>query len=294
MSFRPWIRSSLCLAGALGACRSDRPASGAEASATSAPAAAAAPAPAAPITVTASDYKLDLPAVIPAGVVTLQLVNRGTEMHHAQVVRFDQGKTFADLKQAMQHPGPPPAWLHFIGGPNGAEPGGEATGSMALAPGQYAVLCLIPGLDGVPHFAKGMMQPFEVAGGAAVATLPATADTVVLSDYTFAPNRPLTAGRHTILVKNAGPQAHELVMLRLAPGKTVQDFATWATTGGMKGPPPAGLAGGVAVLDPGGSGTYTTDLTPGEYGFICFVPDAKDGKEHLMHGMMTQITVAPA
>jgi hypothetical protein len=38
----------------------------------------------------------------------------------------------------------------------------------------------------------------------------------------------------------------------------------------------------------------TMDLTPGEYGLICFAPDAKDGKPHFTHGMMTQFTVVAA
>jgi hypothetical protein len=33
------------------------------------------------------------------------------------------------------------------------------------------------------------------------------------------------------------------------------------------------------------------DLEPGEYGLYCFLPDAKDGKLHIAHGMMTQLTV---
>jgi hypothetical protein len=36
------------------------------------------------------------------------------------------------------------------------------------------------------------------------------------------------------------------------------------------------------------------DLPPGEYGLVCFVPDAKDGKPHFMHGMITQLTISPA
>jgi len=33
------------------------------------------------------------------------------------------------------------------------------------------------------------------------------------------------------------------------------------------------------------------DLAPGEYGLLCFLPDAKDGKPHFVHGMHKQITV---
>ena len=45
-------------------------------------------------------------------------------------------------------------------------------------------------------------------------------------------------------------------------------------------------------LEPGMRGTFTADLTAGDYGLICFVPDAKDGKMHLVHGMMKNIKVS--
>jgi hypothetical protein len=291
------LSALLCLATTLAGCRSDRPAPGADTApaAGDTPAAAAAAAPAAaPITIIATDFKFDMPATIAAGPVSLRLVNSGKELHQAQIVRLEDGKTMADLETAMKHEGPPPPWLHFVGGPNGTAPGQEATGMVSLTPGQYVLLCFIPSADGVPHNMKGMLQPFEVTAGAASATLPAAQDTVRLADYSFESSRPMTPGKHTFLVTNTATQPHELVLLRLAPGKTVQDFGTWATTGGMKGPPPALPLGGVGVIDGGGSGAFTADLTPGDYGLICFVPDAKDGKPHLMHGMMRQISVGPS
>jgi uncharacterized cupredoxin-like copper-binding protein len=284
----------LYLASAVAACRADRPSPNTDTAVPSAGAAAASPAATAsvaPITVTATDFKLAMPATVPAGSVSLRLVNSGKELHQAQIVRLDQGKTVADLEAAMKHEGPPPPWLRFVGGPNGIAPGQEGTSMASLAPGKYALICLIPSPDGVPHLMKGMIQPFEVTGGGAEAALPVASDTVRLGDYTFESGRPITAGQHTFLVTNGAQQPHELVLLRLAPGKTVKDFGVWATTGGMKGPPPALPLGGVAVIDHGGSGVFTADLTPGDYGMICFVPDSKDGKPHLMHGMVKQITV---
>ena len=284
----------LYLAGAGAACRADRPSPDTD---TAVPSSSAAAAPAAsatssPVTVTATDFKLDMPATVPSGAVSLRLVNSGKEFHQAQIVRLDQGKTVADLEAAMKHEGPPPPWLRFVGGPNGIGPGQEATSMASLAPGNYALICLIPSPDGVSHLMKGMIQPFEVSGGGAESALPVASDTVRLGDYSFASARPISPGQHTFLVTNGGQQPHELVLLRLAPGKTVKDFGVWATTGGMKGPPPALPLGGVAVIGQGDSGVFTADLTPGDYGMICFVPDAKDGKPHLMHGMMKQITVA--
>jgi hypothetical protein len=270
----------------LPACKSDRPAVPPASPAATA-AASPPPAAAATVTVTATDYKLDLPDTLPAGAVTLKLVNHGKELHQAQVVRLEDGKTPADFEAAMKHEGPPPSWLKFVGGPNGIAPGQEATSTVPLTPGSYMVICLIPSTDGVPHLMKGMSRPLTVtAASATSAELPAATDTVRLTDYKFGSSHPLTAGRHVVLVQNDGRQPHELVLLRLAPGKTVADFGRWATTGGMKGPPPAMPLGGVGVIDAGATGTFPVELAAGNYGLICFVPDAKDGKPHLAHGMM--------
>ena len=38
-----------------------------------------------------------MPAKITAGAVTMHLVNAGKELHHAHIVRLDEGKTVADL-----------------------------------------------------------------------------------------------------------------------------------------------------------------------------------------------------
>jgi hypothetical protein len=59
----------------------------------------------------------------------------------------------------------------------------------------------------------------------------------------------------------------------------------------MQGPPPAMPLGGVAPLGKGRSTTVSLDLTPGSYGMVCFLPDAKDGKPHSMHGMTAQFEV---
>lgn len=268
-------------AGVLAGCRPERSAAqpGSPAHADAAPAAPAV------VTVTATDYKLSMPDSIPAGVVTLQLVNHGKELHQAQLVRLAEGKTAADFQAALAHGGPPPAWATFVGGPNAAAPEHESASTSELTPGSYVALCVIPGPDGVPHIMKGMARPFEVtAGGTAAAVLPPAQDTIHLVDYAFQLSRPLTAGHHTILVVNGGPQPHELVLLRMTPGKTVKDFAAWVDSG-MKGAPPAMPMGGVAALANGDRSEIRVDLTPGEYGFVCFVPDAHDGKYHLMHGM---------
>jgi uncharacterized cupredoxin-like copper-binding protein len=283
--------TALLLAGVLVGCKPDRQATTRAASAASKTSTGRAAETVTPILITAKDYSFELPTSVPAGVVTMRLVNHGKELHQAQIVRLDEGKTAADFEKATKQPGPMPSWMKFVGGPNGIAPGDETNGQTTLTPGKHAVICLIPSPDGVPHLQKGMLHPLEVtaAPSSTAAGFAEATDTIRLVDYNFESNRELAPGRRTILVENAGPQPHEFVLIKLAPGKSLKDFATWVES--MKGPPPALPLGGVGVVEKGGRGQFTVDLTPGEYGFICFVPDAKDGKLHLVHGMMRQIQV---
>ena len=244
------------------------------------------------ITVEANDFALTLPAEVPAGVVTFRLVNHGKETHHAQVIRLEGGKTAGDFLRAFSDTAAMPVWVKYLGGPVGTAPGQDRDATSWLTPGHYAMVCRVVSADGVVHVMKGMIREFEVVErrDAASDSFPAASDTVTLNDYGFASSRPLAAGHHTIRVENAGPQPHELVMLKLLPGKTPADFAGWGLAG-RHGPAPAAPVGGVEFLDQGARGVFAVDLARGEYGYICFVPDAKDGKRHFRHGMVTQFTV---
>ncbi len=244
------------------------------------------------VTVEANDFAFSLPATVPAGVVTFRLVNHGKESHHAQVVRLEGGKTAADVIKTFANPVAIPEWMRYLGGPVGTAPGREQRSTTRLTPGRYAMICRIASSDGAIHLMKGMIREFEViaAGDDASDELPTATDTITMNDYGYASSRPLGPGRHTIRVENAGPQPHELVMLRLNPGKTPADFAKWGLAG-RHGPAPAMPIGGVEFFDRGAAGVFEVDLAPGDYGYICFVPDAKDGKRHFLHGMVTQFTV---
>ena len=242
------------------------------------------------IAVTAHDYAFEAPDTVPAGLVTFQLTSDGKEPHHTTVARLDEGKTMADVVALLGTHGPPPAWFVTVGGPQATE-GGPANAMLYLTPGNYVHICFIPSPDGVPHVAKGMIRPFTVVGEVAsqAAPMPEGAITVRLVDYGFEFSTPLTAGRHTLMFENPAEQPHELVLMKLAPGRTAAEAAAWVET--MQGPPPMSLAGGITSLDPGAQATTTVDLEPGEYALICFIPDDKDGKPHVAHGMISQITV---
>ena len=128
------------------------------------------------------------------------------------------------------------------------------------------------------------------------------ADLVVrLMDFSFALDSLVPAGRHTIRVENVGVEPHDLVMMKLAPGKTVADIVTAmnperARRADQAGEPPPPLeslmtgAGGIAAIAPGMESFFEADLSPGEYVLVCMAT-APDGRSHIEHGMVKQIRV---
>jgi len=247
--------------------------------------AAAAPPPAPNMVhVTATDYAFQAPDTLPSGVTTFHLMNEGKEPHHVVLVKL----AFADF-QKTNLAGPLPPDLVVLGGPNAAPPGGTAEATVDLTPGGYTLVCLIPAADGQLHMMKGMARPLVVTQGSSTAAMPVADITVKLSDYAFEITGPLTAGRHVVRVEDAGPQMHELVFLKLEPGKTVQQAVAWLEK--PEGPPPGSLINGASPMTAGVVNTTTVDLSAGEYGLVCFVSDSKDGKPHIAHGMIKQITV---
>jgi hypothetical protein len=90
-------------------------------------------------------------------------------------------------------------------------------------------------------------------------------------------------------VENRGPPPHEVVLVRLRPGKTAGDVLAWFKT--REGPPPGEPFGGTVALSTGQVNYVTADFTRGDYALLCFVPDAGDGRRHVAHGMVSQIRV---
>ena len=256
---------------------------------------AAAAAPPAPnvVTIRATNYAFTAPDTVPAGLTTLRLVV-DSGFHHATLLRIGEGKTFADLGAALQamKPGsPPPAWIIDEGGPNPPMPGDTATVTVDLQPGTYAVTCFVDVPDHVPHMAKGMLHQLVVVPSAGPAAAAPVADvSVTMKDYGWDITPSLTAGEHTLKVENVAQQSHEFFVIRLDDGKTPEDFGKWAAT--YKGPPPGRAMGGLAAMRPGAVAWVKLSLTPGNYMMICFVPDAKDGKAHMEHGMVYPFTIS--
>jgi hypothetical protein len=246
------------------------------------------------VTITAKEFAFDAPDTISAGLVSLKLVNQGQQLHHVQLARLSDGKTYADLMEGMKtmKPGsPPPPWMHDVAGPNSPVPGGgESPLMVPLEAGNYAILCFIPGPDGVPHVMKGMSRALTVIPSTTAAAPMPTADvTATMTDYAWEVTPSISAGKHLIKISNNAAQSHEMFIGLLAPGKTAQDVVKWVEK--MDGPPPVKPMGGISGMATGGVAYLPVNLEKGDYALFCFLPDAKDGKLHAEHGMVKPFTV---
>lgn len=241
--------------------------------------------------IVASDFSYVSPDTVSAGLTNIVMVNNGKEPHQASIFRLDSGKTMNDVQNAMKAGGAIPTWMVFTGSPNGADPGDSSNTMATLTAGNYMVVCFMSGADGVRHMQKGMAKPLVVKPAGTPMAMPTADVTVTAKDYAFEVTPAITAGTHTIRLVNAGPQLHEITLVKMAPGKTMKDAQTWMAAG-MKGMPPFMSFGGIAGLSVGQSANFTATFTPGDYVMLCFVPDAKDGKPHLAHGMILPIKVS--
>jgi uncharacterized cupredoxin-like copper-binding protein len=252
-------------------------------------AATAAPPPV--IDIMAFDYGFDAPDVLPAGPVTIRLMNHGQELHHAQLMRLNDGVTFDQFAQALQAEGDGALRLvQMPGGAGAIDPGLTSEVTLTLAPGDYAVACFVAGPDGVPHLAKGMLKPLTVSSTTTEQpALPEEAGTLTMRDFSFDIPDQVRAGRVTYRVVNDGPQPHEMNILKLAPGATMDQVAAWAQDPST--PPPFEAVGGMNGLTPGADGLMTVDLEPGSYIAICNIPDPATGLPHSQLGMVHPFTV---
>lgn len=248
------------------------------------------------VTVTATDYAFEAPDTIAAGLTTFRLVNNGDQLHMAQLIRFEPGKTLDDFlvayDEAFRTKGPRPSWATRLGGPGAAEPRERSNATHHLEPGSYAWICLMNIPDGIPHVLKGKMaKPFVVrdASPDAVSRRVPDADVVIrLVEYSFDISAPLGTGRQVIRVENQGAEPHEIAVLKLTPGKTSRDLELWMQN--PAGPPPASSVGGVSSLAANREAYFEVELSEGEYVLLCLVT-APDGRPHTAHGMIQYIRI---
>lgn len=242
----------------------------------------------------AGGYGFDVPASVEAGPTRISFENEGTEPHHAQLFRLNEGSTFDDLTDRL-------AVSEFAmfevgsveGGTGTTDPGtsAQAEGLVDLSEGTYVFLCFIPNRNGVPHVAEGMAQPFEVTGDGTDGALPEADLTATLADYAF--GLPASAdGDAVIELQNTSEgEIHEMNILAVDESSTTEDVAGFfSSEAPPDGPPPFSSVGGMQAITPGSSKKLQLDLEPGAYMVVCLIPSS-DGVPHIAKGMIQPFTI---
>jgi hypothetical protein len=249
------------------------------------------------IPITAVDYGYIMPSTLDvrAGLVEIAMVDNGTQPHQTQIARLKQGVTpqqVIDEFITRRNQAAAFSLLTLVGGPDIVSPGYGQETILNLSAGRYVLLCLVVGQDGIAHINKGMIHFFTVEPSSTYEQeQPPLADgEVIMKDSGYVLPGVITQARAlTLYVTNRGSEAHEFNIVKLAPGKGVQDLVSFFQS--PSGPPPFEEAGGMAALIAGRSGWIKTHLEPGKYAAFSFIPDQRTGKSQFTQGMITQFTV---
>ncbi len=158
------------------------------------------------IEIASTDFAFRAPDTIPAGLTRIRLSSVGTERHHAQLARLDQGHTLAELGDSLTHGRDLPSLVTFVGGPSTPVPGGPSDIVVDLEAGSCALICFVRSPDGLPHLAKGMLRMLTVLPGpASEQPIPPADVQITLDDFTFELSSALEAGRRPSGSKTAVP-----------------------------------------------------------------------------------------
>lgn len=241
------------------------------------------------------EYQFQAPASISGGLTHITLNNVGGEDHQALLFLLNEGVTLQDFSAALQADETGAQALAMstgAGGPNVVAPQGSSEVYVDLEPGVYAMICFVSSADGTPHAAQGMLSQLDVTEPAEEAEAPETDGSVLLQDFEFEAPATMPSGEVTLQVANNGPQPHEMGVLKLDEGFTIDDLvASLQSEEEPTGPPPVTSAGGLGVIPAGAEGFAVLNLEAGTYALLCFVPDTETGQPHAALGMVGSFTV---
>ncbi len=251
------------------------------------------------LTVMAMDYNFKIPATVKAGMMVVNFINDGKEPQELSFLRMNEGVTVQQFKTALEKdPATSFALTKWHGGVATIMAGQSERAVVTLDPGQYVLACFVESPNGLPHFIEGMFTPFKVVMASASQTQPTADGEAIIKNFSYTLPT-IHSGTMILKVTNQDPMAHEMNLLKLADGKTMQDVMAFLHK--KKGPPPLNAktygpapytyAGGAQPIEHGMSVWVELNLQPGTYVALCFVPDPQTHLSHVDEGMIKQFTV---
>ncbi len=110
-----------------------------------------------------ADYEFTMLEEVAAGRHTFRVVNRGSHVHEAGLIRLAPQATVDDVLASFALGTTEALPGTFAGGVTGLEPGGEGVFTATLSPGRYGLFCLFPNPHHeTSHVRRGMAITFMV------------------------------------------------------------------------------------------------------------------------------------
>jgi hypothetical protein len=248
---------------------------------------------------------LEGPELLEAGFTTITFRNEGDVVADIDVLRLVDGVTTDEVLATFRaademgmeegdYAAVVEAFLSVaeLWGGRVAEPGGRDSFGIDLEPGRYAVISRYHHYPEALEIGFGyLITPLEVSGTAERLPPPDADVRVDLVDFAFGMPVEVRSGPQTWHVVNRGEQVHHIALMKLLPGRSIDDVMEFLAT--EEGEPPVEFLASTNILSAGVANYLTLDLEPGEYVAACFLPDHKNGTgdPHFLMGMLRAVTV---
>jgi hypothetical protein len=236
--------------------------------------------------IVASDYAFrGLPTHAHAGWLTLRLANVGKETHMLSVARIPTGYTPAAFVDSLVHLriAPTTTWWSGV---DVVSPGDTAVVTAFFPAGAYAVTCFVASGDGAMHVVKGMVGSFDVIAARDTGAAPNVDGVVTLTrSHIGLRGAPVTSGVRTLRVVSGNSTPQDFQILKVLPGRSVQDALAWFTHRTTLAPA-AEAVGGVSSIHSGQRASVTVRFTPGVY-LLFFSVDEADPHSGLVQRTLT-------
>ena len=245
-----------------------------------------------PFRINATDAGFEAPESVPAGIRHIIFENHGSKIHEAMVVKLAPGMSAADYVAAVKAGALFPKGALDYSGAGLTSPGQAVEVWLKVDPGNYILICWSGGdATTVP------VHPFTVQQMIINDEVPKEDIRLRLVDYRFELSGDLHKGVQVIRVETAGPSMHEVDCLRLHPGKTLGDIATWRRNNGRGSSPVEAMGGALDNHDLKRITWLRRNFSPGRYVLHCEMPvsaDAQSSHQELTHadlGMVKEIDI---
>ena len=235
------------------------------------------------VPVSGSAAGIDMPAEIPSGVVTFAYQLAEDAPGLPEFARLNEGVTVDQVIAAYQADQMSALSLVTLIGNSDNSADGQMT--FDLQPGTY--IGILTPQEGAP------LTTTFTAGEPSGAAAPQADVNVHVEDLAFVLPDEIAAGPQTWQIENVGGQWHEMMIVKLSEGVSVDDLLTMLQSeDAMSGPPPFEMMAGLWPMGKGQRAWANFDLPAGEYTVICFVPDLMgDMAPHAAHGMVRTLVV---